>query len=209
MTAVEPAASEFFASPEILRPSDSLLLVIDAQERLVPAMHDAAGLARNIGMLVQGAGLVQVPVVVSEQYPKGLGATVPGLLPVGVGDAASDATPALPAVQKFEKTIFSVARVPELLEAIQLSGATQLIVCGMEAHVCVTQSVLDLLANLDEVVVYVVEDAVSSRTLANRDAGLRRMAQAGARVVTTEMVLFDWIGGAKHVAFKSISALVK
>jgi hypothetical protein len=190
--------ANFAPAPEILNPEQSLLLMVDAQERLLPAMTDEALLRRNLGMLLKGADLLQVPTMITEQYPKGLGHTAPELLAQA------------PKAQIFEKTDFSAARAEGVFELILKSGKSQIIVCGMEAHVCVTQTVLDLLANLpEEVSVYLVEDAVSSRTPANKARGVQRMEWTGAMVLSTEAVLFDWMGHSKHPAFKEISALVR
>jgi nicotinamidase-related amidase len=172
----------------------SALVVIDVQERLVPAVADPAALVQNILRLVRGAHLLHVPVLATEQYPHGLGPTVPDV-------SAELRDP------PFEKTAFSACGVESFLPALQAKGVVSAIVCGIEAHVCVLQTSLDLLAAGFQV--FVVADAVASRAPANRHIALDRMRAAGAEIVSTEMVLFEWLGRAGTPEFKAVQALVK
>lgn len=167
------------------------LLLIDLQERLVPVLAGAEAMLANARLLVQGAGLLGLPVVVSEQYPKGLGPSLPGIVPQG--------GVALP------KTSFDATAAPDI--ARRLAQAGPLIVAGCEAHVCVLQTVLSLRA-LGHAV-FVVADATASRHAENHRAALTRMAAHGAEVVTTEMVLFEALRGATHPAFRQISGMIK
>lgn len=178
--------------------SDSALVVIDVQERLLAAMRpeDQATIARNIPILLRAAAAVGVPAVITEQYPKGLGATVEA-----VREAVTEGTPVV------EKLVFSCGRSEPFREALTATGRRTAIVCGMEAHVCVLQTVADLLHQ--GYAVHVVADAVASRTEDNRRVGLDLVRQMGAVVTSTEAVAFQWVGGAGSDAFKTISRLVK
>lgn len=174
----------------LMRADRSTLLIIDIQERLCPVLHDADALVENSAWLIRVARRLGVPVLVTEQYPKGLGPTVPALRPL------------LEGVTPVEKLRFSTAQEAALLA--QPGGERQqFVVCGAETHVCVLQSVLELLAAGREV--FVVEEAVASRTPANKQLALARMRQAGAQIVSGEMVAFEWMERAGTESFKEIS----
>jgi nicotinamidase-related amidase len=167
------------------------LVVIDMQEAFRPAVGEFEAVAHNAAVLVQGARALGLPVIVSEQYPRGLGETVPEL------------AGALEGIPRLEKLAFSAARA----EGFDLDGRDQALVCGIETHVCVNQTVHDLLdAGIQ---VQVATDAVSSRTAANRRAGLAKMEASGALLTSTEMALFELVGRAGTDEFKTIQALVK
>jgi len=168
------------------------LVVVDVQEAFAKAIPDFAEVAAAAGTLAEGAGALGVPVAVTEQYPQGLGATV---------DAVADHLP--PGTEPHAKLRFSAAEA----EGFDLGGRGQALVCGIEAHVCVNQTVLDLLAQGLEV--QVARDAVSSRTAENRELGLAKMETAGAVITSVEMALFELLGGSDHPAFKQVQALVK
>jgi isochorismate hydrolase len=171
------------------------LLVVDLQERLLPAMHEREGLLVNVRRLARGAGLMGLPLWVTEQYPKGLGTTVPELREV------------LGGVQAVEKLTFSACGAAGLMEGMVAREVSEVVLCGIEAHVCVTQSCLDLLdAGMR---VFVVADAVASRTAANCEFGIDRMRRAGAIVVSTEMILFELMATAGAPEFKELQRLVK
>lgn len=184
------------SSPDLIAVEESLILVVDVQERLLPAMAEAEKVQKYVKILTDAAALMNVPVIATEQYPKGLGPTV------------SDALDTSSIQACIEKSGFSVLSEPAVMQAIKDSGKKRIIVCGIEAHVCVNQSVLDLLSNFDGWV-YVVEDAVSSRDLQNKATGLERMRKAGAHVVCTEMVVFEWLKKAGTPEFKAISKMIK
>jgi nicotinamidase-related amidase len=169
----------------------SLLLSIDLQVRLVPAIEGGAAMTVNASRLLRAARLLDVSRLFTEQYPKGLGPTVEDL-PV-------EADRVVP------KMAFSACGVPGFVES--LPGDAHVIVTGCEAHVCVLQTVLDLRAAAREV--FVVRDAVGSRRAEDKEAGLSRMAGHGAEIVTTEMVVFEWLGSAEHPRFKDVVALIK
>jgi nicotinamidase-related amidase len=173
----------------------SCLLVVDVQEKLAPAITGAAAVVGNTSILMRAAARLGVPVVLSEQYPKGLGATLPELAALA------------PASARIAKLTFSCAADPSLHQRIKETGRPLLVICGMEAHVCVLQSALGFQQAGYRPVV--VADAVSSRTPANREAALLRLRENGIEVATTEMVLFEWLGEAGTPEFKELSRLIK
>lgn len=168
------------------------LVVVDIQEAFRKALADFDNVARNAAVLVAGAAELGIPIVVTEQYPKGLGSTVPEVaerLPEGV--------------EPVEKVRFSAAEA----DGFGLGGRDQALVCGIETHVCVNQTVLDLLGGGVET--HVVADAVGSRTEANRELGLHKMERAGATLTSVETALFELLGGSDAPEFKQVQALVK
>ncbi len=175
----------------LLERDRTALVVVDVQEAFRPAVGEFDAVARNAAILVQGARILGVPVVVTEQYPRGLGETVPEL------------AEHLDGIPRLEKEAFSAARA----EGFDLGGRDQALVCGIETHVCVAQTVGDLLD--DGVDVQVATDAVTSRTAANRRAGLAKMEASGAMLTSTEMALFELLGRAGTPEFKEVQALVK
>ena len=178
-----------------LRPDDTLLLLVDMQERLQPHMHDDARLRAKALALARGCRLLGVPVFVTEQYPKGLGATVPELREVAEHAGV------------LEKTAFSCVADPSIRARVQASGRRNVLLAGIEAHVCVLQTALDL-AEMGYHV-HVVEDAVGSRHPQDREAGLARARRHGAEPATVEMVLFELMEDSRHPAFKQVQALIK
>ncbi len=174
----------------------AVLVVIDIQERLVPAMPQKVyqRLLNTVAMLVEAAKLLGVAVVTTEQYPKGIGHTVAEL-----ADACSD--------KVVEKVSFGCCGEPNFLTAIKETGRSQVIVTGMEAHVCVYQTVLGLLE--DGYHVHLVRDAICSRSKIDFLASIANAAQAGAVVTTAETVLFQMLKESTHDQFKAISKLVK
>jgi nicotinamidase-related amidase len=181
--------------PTVARAGDSALVVIDCQERLWKVITDAEALERQLAILVRGARILQVPVIVTEQYPKGLGPTVQGLK-----DAAGDA-PVL------EKMTFSCAGDDGFQSRLRGLERATIVVCGVEAHICVMQTALDLLA--DGYAVQVVADGVGTRAPANRDIALGRLEQAGAVITCVESLLFEWMERCDVAAFKQIQGLLK
>ena len=174
----------------------AVLVVIDIQERLVPAMPQKvyARLRNTVGMLVEAAKLLGIPVITTEQYPQGIGHTVPEL-----AGSCSD--------KVVEKVSFGCCGEPDFIAAIKESGRSQVLVTGMEAHVCVYQTVLGLLE--DGYHVHLVRDATCSRNKLDFQAGVANAAEAGAVVTTAETVLFQLLKESTHDQFKAISRLVK
>jgi nicotinamidase-related amidase len=175
----------------VLRRSSTLLVVVDAQEAFRPAVLDFDRVVHNAAVLVRGARILGVPVVVTEQYPKGLGRTVP------------EVAEHLNGVEPIEKVCFSAAAA----DGFDTGGRTQALVCGIESHVCVSQTVHDLLHRGLEV--HVARDAVSSRSEENREVGLHKMERAGALVTSVETALFELLGAAGSDEFKAVQGLVK
>jgi len=173
----------------------AVLLVIDIQERLAAVMGDREKVVANAGRLIAGAKLLGVPVVHSEQYPRGLGPTVPELRA-----ALEPATPV-------EKLTFDCCGEPSFAPALERAGRSTVIVCGMETHICVLQTVLGLLAQGR--IVHVAADAVCSRDPENWRTALEFMRGAGAVITCTETVLFQLLVRAGTPEFKAIQQLVK
>jgi len=176
----------------------SVLLVVDIQERLLGAFPEDVrdALVKRSSVLVDAARILGIPIVASEQYVKGLGPTVSSIrdrLP-------SSVTPA-------EKTVFSSARSPEFRAALDATGRRQAVICGIESHVCVLQTAVDLAAEGYEV--SVAADAVGSRRESDRDRGLALMERAGVLVGTTETFIFRWLERAGTPEFKQIAPLIK
>ena len=173
--------------------ADTALLVIDVQERLLPKIPNGDALIRNIAFLIDGARQLDMPVLATEQYPKGLGSTVAALLPK------------LP--ERPDKVAFSSCAVPAVTETLRRGVRPKVVLSGIETHVCVLQTALDLLAH--DFRVYIAADAVASRYTIDHEFGLRRMERAGCVLVTSEMAVFEWVGSAGHPKFKAISSLVQ
>ncbi len=180
-------------SPELMSRGDAALLVVDVQEKLVPAIAQGARVVWNARRLIDGAKILGLPVVGSEQYPQGLGPTVAEL---------AERLGAVPS-----KLTFSCGGCPELFDDLQGRGIHKILVCGIEAHVCVAQSVMDLLA--DGWRVFVAADAVGSRFEVDCRIALGRMDSAGATLTTTEAALFEWCDVAGTPEFKEISRLAR
>ncbi|SFE42873.1 hydrolase [Roseivivax sediminis] len=178
----------------LIRAQDSILVIIDMQERLVPAMQAPARTIRNTRTLLAAAEEVGVPVIMTEQYPKGLGATVPELKP-------TSKTTVLP------KMHFSCMEDSDFAATFRGSERKQAILAGMEAHICVVQTAASLIEEGYEV--FVVSDATASRTLESEQACIARLHASGIGIVTTEMVVFEWLGQAGTPAFKKLLPLIK
>lgn len=170
-------------------------ILIDVQEKLTPLIADHQMVVDNCAKLIQGLKLLNISLVANEQYPKGLGHTIPALKTV-LGD-----TPI------FEKVTFSACDDEATFLAINNTNKKFVLVFGIETHVCILQTVMDLLDN--GFVPMVVADAVGSRNPNDKELALERMRQAGAIIASVEMVLFELCRSAKNVAFKQISQLVK
>lgn len=182
-----------------LDPRTTAVVVVDVQERLAGAMppEQLATLLRSARILIEGARLLGAKVVATEQYPKGLGATLPELADLLDGVSAP----------RIEKLDFSACDADGFDDALERAGARSAVVIGMEAHVCVYQTVRDLVARgLD---VYVPIDGVASRREDHRDVGVDLCTRAGAVRTTTESVAFDWLSRAGSDEFKALSKLIR
>jgi nicotinamidase-related amidase len=176
---------------QTIDPQRSVLLIVDFQSRLMPVIDGAAAAVRNANRLIDAAGLFQVPLVFTEQNADGLGATVKDL-PVEKG-------------RLVHKQFFDACREPGFLDHMPADG--HIVVAGCEAHVCVQQTVLGLLAARRKV--YVVRDALGSRHPENKETAILRVERHGAEIVTTEMVIFEWLQTAEHPRFREAIALIK
>jgi isochorismate hydrolase len=178
-----------------IKRAQAVLLVVDIQEKLLPAMYEPVRVLQNAVRLAKGAQILGVPVWVTEQYRKGLGPTVPEL-----ASAISGFAP-------LEKMAFSALGAEGLRSRFRDLDIQQAIICGIESHVCVTQTCLDLLEAC--VQPFIVVDGVSSRSSEDCRVGLDRMRHAGAVMVSTEMVLFELLERAGTPEFKQVLPLVK
>ena len=183
----------------LLKATDSQLLIVDIQEKLAPAIHDAAAAVANNRRLLAAAVQLKVPVVVTEQYVRGLGPTVAELQP-WLQDATVD-------VEKIEKIHFGACGEPGFVAGLQARQRPQIVITGMETHVCVLQTALGLLAAGFSVAL--VADAASSRTPENKAAAIARLQAAGAQIVTTEMVIFEWLERAGSDDFRALLPLIR
>ena len=174
-----------------LEPERTALVVIDVQEGFRRAIPHFERIAKAVATLIEGAEAIGIPMLISEQYPKGLGETVPEVsehLPEGT--------------QPLDKVVFSAAEV----EGFDLGGRDQVLLCGVETHVCVNQTALDLLVT--GVDVQVADDAVGSRTEENKQVGLHKMERAGAEITSVETALFELLGRAGTDEFKRVQKLI-
>ncbi|MGD9985714.1 isochorismatase family protein [Pseudonocardia sp.] len=176
----------------LLTASRSVLLIIDVQERLMPAIHDGESVVARTALLGEAAAALDVPVAATEQYPQGLGPTV----------AALAGFPQL----VMPKTAFSAVAEPGF-DMLLPPGRDEVVVTGAEAHVCVLQTVLGLRER--DVRVVLVADAVGSRRESDRQAALARAREHGAEVVTSEMVMFEWLRDSRHPRFRDVSKMLR
>lgn len=176
-----------------LRPENSVLVVIDVQDKLLAKMPGAAALVRNTAFLVDAARLLGVPVMATEQYPKGLGPTTADV-------ARRLSQPAA------EKTAFSCCGAGTFLAELEVLQRPNVVLAGMETHVCVAQTALDLME--DGLHVFLPVDAVAARFAIDHDAALRRLVLNGAVPTSAEGVAFEWLADAAHPQFKAVSKLV-
>lgn len=184
------------AHANVLDPNKAVLVVIDVQEAFRDVIPDFGGLVSRIATAVNGFQILGVPVITTEQYPKGLGPTVEELRLVIDEDD-------LP----LEKTAFSSYRADAFAEKLEKMGVSQVALCGIEAHICVSQTAHDLIERGFQV--HLLADCVSSRFDYNRLAGSAKMARAGVIESSTEMALFEMMGDSKHEKFKEIQAIIK
>ena len=175
--------------------SRAALVVVDVQEAFRPAVLDFERVAASVSVLVRGARVLGLPTIVTEQYPQGLGRTVP------------EVSEHLDGVEPIEKVCFSAVQADGFSRALQEAGRDQVVLCGIESHVCVNQTAEDLLA--DGVEVHVAQDAVTSRTADNRALGLHKMERSGATVTSVETALFELLRQAGTPEFKEVQALIR
>lgn len=182
--------------PKILDKTKTALVVVDAQEAFRSPINDFAQIAARISIAVRGFQILNVPVIVTEQYPKGLGRTTEEIL----FSLPTD-------FEIIEKTAFSSCGAGAFMEKLQAAGATQIVLCGLETHVCINQTAHDLLSENYEV--HLLTDCVSSRFTADKETALRKMQMSGVVPSSVEMALFELMRDAKHERFKEIQELIK
>ena len=181
--------------PPVLNVESTALILIDFQERLFPAMYEKEKLLRNVVRLIQGAKVLEIPIILTEQYPRGLGPTIPEIKTL------------VPDIKPIEKVCFNCGDEGAFDKALETLKRKQVLIAGIEAHICVYQTALALARAGYEV--QVVGDGVSSREPENKLAALSRMSAAGIGVTTMEMALFELLKAAQGDKFKQISAIVK
>ena len=174
---------------------NTFLMVLDIQGNLASLMHERERLFANAGILIRGAGVLDVPIIWTEQYPEGLGPTVPEIAGL------------LEDVEPLPKRCFSCCGDQGIMQRIEAMGRRQVLIAGIESHICVCQTTLDLLARGYEV--HVVTDADSSRVPENVEIATGRMERAGAVLTSTEMALFELLGAGEGDRFKAILKLVR
>jgi nicotinamidase-related amidase len=179
----------------MLRPENTALVLIDIQGRLATLMHEREALYRHLQILVRGARILQLPILWLEQYPKGLGPTIPEVADL------------LPDQQPLAKMCFSACGLESFQQRLRQTARRQVLLAGIETHICVYQTARDLLQ--EGYCVEIVADATSSRTPENKKIGLEKMARAGAEITSVETCLFELLQRAGTAAFKEITALVK
>ncbi|MEA2079906.1 MAG: isochorismatase family protein [Pseudomonadota bacterium] len=178
--------------------ASSQLVIVDVQQRLAAAIpaESLDLMTKNSALLLDAAAILGVPTLCSEQYPTGLGATLTAIAEHLPGD-----------IEKIEKTCFSCTGAEAFQQHIGNSGCRQIVLAGMESHVCILQSAVQLAQQGQEV--FVVEDAVCSRREIHHRNAMERMRQAGIIITNTESVIFEWMRDARHEHFREISALLK
>lgn len=185
-------------APQLLDIDDSVLLVVDMQTRLSASMPAEAWAGARDGaiLLARAAGELELPVIATRQYPRGL------------GDTDADVAAALPEhTVTVDKTCFSASGADSVREALAMTGRSQVVICGMETHVCVLQTAVGLTAH--GWTAFVVTDAVCSRAEAHRENALARLRAGGVVVTNGESCLFEWLRDARHERFKAVSALLR
>jgi len=187
------SSTQLSRSPELMSRHDTALLVVDVQGKLAAAVQDHARLAWNIQRLIEGAQLLGLPVAGTEQYPEGLGPTIPEIAEM-ITDISS-------------KRMFSCGEIGDLFANWSKTGIHKILVSGIEAHVCIQQTVLDLLA--EGFHVYLARDAISSRHAIDAETAINRMEACGATITSTEAVLFEWCATSNCPEFKAVSQLIQ
>ena len=179
----------------MLSKDDSLVLIIDIQEKLVAALNKQT-IVQNSSKVAKAASILEIPVLLTEQYPQGLGSTIQPLKDVLSADS-----------QIVEKTYFNALLEDGMLDKIKSYNKKQIVLMGIETHICVYQTALALIEEGFDV--YVVKDACASRNKYEFKMGIEAMKDSGAKISCVEMILFEWLKGAKHPCFKEVQKLIK
>ncbi|MDQ2747266.1 MAG: hydrolase [Acidobacteriota bacterium] len=179
-----------------LKPSETALVVVDVQEAFRSSINDFVPIASRISTIVRGFQILDLPIIITEQYPKGLGRT------------AEEILFSLPPDHEFiEKTAFSSCGASSFLEKLKSANASQIVLCGLETHVCINQTAHDLLS--EKYQVHLLEDCVGSRFTPDKEIALKKMQMSGVIPSSVEMVLFELMKDAKNEHFKQIQELIK
>lgn len=182
--------------PKLLDRNKAALVVVDVQEAFRSAIPEFPQIASRISIAIRSFQLLNLPVIITEQYPKGLGRT------------AEEILFSVPSEFEFvEKTSFSSCGAASFTERLRASGANQIVLCGLESHICVNQTAHDLLAESFEV--HLLTDCVGSRFTADKEAALRKMQGSGVIPSSLEMALFELLGDSRHEQFKEVQSLIK
>lgn len=180
----------------IINENNSLLLIIDIQDKLVKAANNNDNMITNAAIMSEASNILSIPTIITEQYPKGLGNTIPTVKNKLTFDA-----------KYFEKTSFSAIDNPEILNSIKDTNRKQIMIMGIETHICVSQTALALASQGYDI--YIIEDACSSRSEYQHLAGINRMRDNNISIITTEIALFELLKDAKHPNFKEVQSLIK
>jgi nicotinamidase-related amidase len=175
--------------------NETAAIVIDIQEKLLPHIHEGENILQNCLKLIDGLKVLTIPIIITQQYTRGLGSTVPAIINK------------FPEFRYIEKITFSCCDEPAFSEQVTRLDKPSIVLCGIESHVCVLQTCLDLLKM--GITPFVVEDCVSSRRLNDKLIAVERMRQEGAQITTMESLLFELTRSAGNEIFKSISRIVK
>lgn len=181
--------------PELLDRNRSVLVLIDIQERLFPHVHEHKQMLTRVDLLLTAAALMKIPILLTEQYPKGLGSTI------------EEIRKNLPEIQPLEKMDFSCVPAKGFRERLSFLRRDQILLAGIETHICVTQTALDLAAQGESV--FVVADATSSRRSLDAQIALHRLSQYGLAIVTAETVVFEWLRRAGTEQFRAMQPKLK
>jgi len=181
--------------PELLDRKRSVLVIVDIQERLFPGVHEHSRVLSRVDLLLSAAKLMEIPLLVTEQYPKGLGNTI------------EEIRKALPEMEPLAKMDFSCVPAPGFKERLSSLGRDQIVLAGIETHICLAQTALDLASQGAQV--FVVADAASSRRPLDAAIALERLRQSGLTITTAEAVVFEWLRRAGTEEFKALQPKIK
>ena len=181
--------------PRILSCNEAVLVIIDVQESFRKHLADVVNLTRNISIMSEAAKILQVPVFLTEQYPQGLGHTL------------AEITACIGEHKYFEKKAFSCTGAAGFLDELEATGRRQVVICGIEAHVCVNQTVHDLLRR--DYTVHLISDAISSRAARHKDLAIAKMTASGAVLSSVETALFEMLVESGSDKFKAVQRLIR
>lgn len=175
---------------------DTMALIIDYQEKLMPVIYNDQELSHRSEILIKGLKTLGIPMITTQQYTRGIGMTIPTIMEA-IGDD----------FDYYDKVTFSCGDDPQILEEVEKLGKKNIIICGIEAHICVLQTVIDFIEKGYHVIL--VENCIGSRKESDRVTAIQRAISEGATITTYESILFELTRTAKHEAFKTISKLIK